>query len=64
MNAIVKSILIGIAAVIAGFIFAALFWPYFTEFPSDTAIIIAMNAYLCFVVVVCTGIIISKLDKK
>ena len=64
MNAIVKSVLIGIAAVIVGFIFAALFGSIFTGFALETATIFGIGLYLCFVVVVCTGIIISKIDKK
>ena len=64
MNAIIKSVLIGIAAVIVGFIFAGLFGSVFKIFSLETATLFGMGLYLCFVVVVCAGIIISTIDKK
>ena len=64
MNAIIKSILIGIATVVVGIIFAGLFSSVFNGFSLETAAIFGLGLYLCFVVVVCTGIIISKIDKK
>ena len=57
-------VLAGIAVAIGGLFFSALIGNLFNGMDYDAAAIIGICMYLCVVVVTCTGIIVSKLDKN
>ena len=61
---IIKSILIGIATAIIGLIFSALFGKFFNGLSMEASTILGMLFFLCVVIVVCTGILLSKMDQK
>ena len=55
---------IGLAIAFVGVIVSDVFADIFNGLPYGTAAILGICAYLCVVVVTCTGIIISKLEEK
>ncbi len=57
-------VLIAFAAAFVGLYFSDFFGDIFNGLPSGTGCILGMGAYLCIVVIVCTGIIVTKLDGK
>ena len=59
-----KYILIGIGVVIAEWIFLAFFMEMFNGLSQEGAVVIGAAFFLAFEMVICTGIILSKLEKK
>ena len=57
-------VLAGIAVAIGGLFFSDLIGNLFNGMSYDAASIMGICMYLCIVVVTCTGIIVSKLDKN
>ena len=55
---------IGLVVAFAGVLFSDVFADIFNGLPYGTGAILGMGAYLCVVVITCTGIIISKLEEK
>lgn len=64
MKTIGISLLIGIAAAVGGIFFCDLFGAVFNGLGWETGRIIGMGVYLCVLLVVCTGVILSRLGKK
>ena len=63
MKTIMKSALIGVAVVIAGIYFSELFSVIFNGLDRDTGRLFGLGIWLCFVISVSTGIIISQINK-
>lgn len=59
-----KYILAGLCVVIAEWIFLALFSEMFNGLSQEGAVVVGAAFFLAFEMVVCTGLIISKLEKK
>ena len=59
-----KYILIGIGVVIAEWIFLAFFMEMFNGLSQEGAVVIGAAFFLAFEMVICTGAILSKLEKK
>ena len=59
-----KYILIGIGVVIVEWIFLAFFMEMFNGLSQEGAVVIGAAFFLAFEMVICTGAILSKLDKK
>ena len=55
---------IGLVVAFAGVLFSDIFADIFNGFPYGTGAVLGMCAYLCVVVITCTGIIISKIEEK
>lgn len=64
MKTILISVLAGVGTAIVGAIFAAVFGNLFNGISLESATILGMLIFLCIVIVTCTGIIITKVDKK
>ena len=59
-----KYILIGIGVVIIEWIFLALFMEIFNGLSQEGTVVIGAAFFLAFEIVICTGAILSKMDKK
>ena len=59
-----KYILIGIGVVIIEWIFLALFMEMFNGLSQEGAVVFGTAFFLAFEMVICTGAILSKMDKK
>ena len=59
-----KYILAGLCVVIAEWIFLALFSEMFNGLSQEGAVVVGAAFFLAFEMVVCTGLFISKLEKK
>lgn len=59
-----KYILIGIGVVIVEWIFLAFFMEMFNGLSQEGAVVIGAAFFLAFEMVICTGIILSKVEKK
>lgn len=59
-----KSLLAGIAAVVAGLVFADWFSVLMNGLDRDTGRILGMGCYLVLVIVVCAGLILGKLNRS
>lgn len=64
MNTIIKYALLGAAAVVGGLAFAALFSELLNGTGRETTLIMGSVLYLGFLIVLCTGLLVSHLDKK
>ena len=60
---IVQYVLIGIAVAIGGMLFSDITGDLFNGMPYGDAVTLGIGMYLCVVVIACTGIIISHIDK-
>ena len=56
--------LVGLVAAVVGIIFFELCADIFDGMPYGTGVVQGACAYLCIVIITCTGIIVSKLDNK
>ncbi len=59
-----KYILIGLGVVLAEWIFIAFFSEMFNGLSQEGAVAIGSAFFLAFEMVICTGVIVSKIDKK
>ena len=59
-----KYILIGMGVVIVEWIFLAFFMEIFNGLSQEGAVVIGAAFFLAFEMVICTGAILSKLEKK
>lgn len=64
MKVVLQSVGIGLAVVVAGLVFAAVFGSFFDGFSYENAVVLGMGAFSCFVTVVCTGVVISQIKRK
>ena len=64
MQKIGQFVLAGIVVAIGGMFFSELTGKFFNGMDYGSASVLGIGMYLCAVVVVCTGIIVSKLDKN
>ena len=64
MKGILKYLAAGILVALGGMLFSDLTGSLFNGMPYGDAVTLGIGMYLCVVVVVCTGMIISRLDKK
>ena len=55
---------IGLVVAFVGVLFSDIFADFFNGLPYGTGAVLGMCAYLCVVVITCTGIIISKIEEK
>ena len=58
-----KALLAGIAAAVLGVIFAEAFAAVVNGLGTDTGRMLDMGAYLCIVIVTCTGVILGRMRK-
>ncbi len=63
MKTMWKYVLIGIGVVIVEWIFLALFSEIFNGLSQEGAVVIGAAFFLAFEMIVCTGLIISKIEK-
>ncbi|MCQ2425064.1 MAG: hypothetical protein MJ070_02865 [Lachnospiraceae bacterium] len=54
----------GLVVAFVGVLFSDIFADIFNGLPYGTGAILGMGAFLCVVVITCTGIIVSKLEEK
>ena len=59
-----KYILIGLGVVLAEWVFLALFSEMFNGLSQEGAVAIGSAFFLAFEMVICAGVIISRIDKK
>ena len=59
-----KYILIGLGVIIVEWVFLALFAELFNVLSQEGAVVIGSAFFLAFEMVICTGVIISKIEKK
>ena len=59
-----KYVLAGLCVVMVEWIFLALFSEIFNGLSQEGAVVVGAAFFLAFEMVVCTGLIISKLEKK
>lgn len=64
MKVVLQSVGIGLAVVVAGLVFAAVFGSLFDGFSYENAAVLGMCAFSCFVTVVCTGVVLSQIKRK
>lgn len=64
MKTIWNYVLIGIGVVIIEWIFLALFSEVFNGLQQEGTVVVGAAFFLAFEMIICTGLIISKLDKK
>lgn len=64
MKKISKYLLFGLLVAMGGLFFAELTGDVFNSMAWGDAVLLGMGMYLCVVVVVCTGLILKKLDEK
>lgn len=59
-----KYILIGLGVVLVEWVFLALFSEMFNGLSQEGAVVIGSAFFLAFEMVICTGVIVSRIDKK
>lgn len=64
MKTILQSVVIGLVVVVVGLLFAALFGSLCNGFSYESAVVLGMCAFCCFVTVVCTGVVLSQIKRK
>ena len=64
MNKIAVYFVISLVVSFGGVLFSDIFADIFNGLPYGTGAILGMCAYLCVVVITCTGIIVSKFEKS
>ena len=64
MKTMWKYVLAGICVVIVEWILLSLFSEMFNGLSQEGAVVVGAAFFLAFEIVVCTGLIISKLEKK
>lgn len=64
MNSIIKYALPWAAAVVGGLVFSALFSELLNGTDRETTLIMGSVLYLGFLIVLCTSVLASHLDKK
>lgn len=64
MKTILQSVVIGLVVVVVGLLFAALFGSLCNGFSYESAVVLGMCAFSCFVTVVCTGVVLSQIKRK
>lgn len=64
MKKIWQFVLAGIVIAIGGMFFSDLVGDFFNGMDYGSASVLGICMYLCVVVVTCTGVIVSKLDKN
>lgn len=64
MKDIWKYVILGIAVAIGGIFFSELTRSVFNGMDHGSAMALGIGVYLCIVVVICTGIIIFKIEKN
>lgn len=63
MRTVWKSVLAGLGVMVAGFVFTAVFAELFNGMSMEAGIAMGAGLFTCFVVVVCTGLILSRLGR-
>ena len=63
MKKIWQFVLVGIAVAIGGLFVSELTGGFFNGMDYGSASVLGIGMYLCVVVVTCTGVIVSKLDR-
>lgn len=64
MQTVGKFALLGMVAAVVGVVFTALFSEFFNGLSQVAGFIIGMGVYGCFMMVLCTGIIVAYIDAK
>lgn len=64
MKNIGKYILIGLGVVLVEWVFLAIFSEMFNGLSQEGAVVVGSAFFLAFEMVICTGVIVSKIDKK
>ena len=59
-----KYILIGLGVVLVEWVFLSLFMEMFNGLSQEGAVVIGSAFFLAFEMVICAGVIISKIEKK
>lgn len=58
-----QSVAIGLVVTLVGGVVSALFGERMTGFSRESATLLGLGLYLCFVLVVCAGVLLAKLKK-
>ncbi|WP_071433924.1 hypothetical protein [Angelakisella massiliensis] len=61
---ILRLILLGIAIAVGGLLFSDMFGHFLNGLSYEIAVVLGMGMYLCILLVLCTGLILSRLNKK
>jgi len=64
MEKIWKFVLIGIIVAVGGMFFSDIIGGLFNGMDYGSACVLGIGMYLCVVVVTCTGVIVTRLDKN
>ena len=64
MKKVLKYFVIGLVVSFVGVLFSDITGTVFNGMDYGSACAVGMGMYLCIVVIVCTGIIVSKLESK
>jgi len=64
MKNIGKYILNGLGVVLVEWVFLAIFSEMFNGLSQEGAVVVGSAFFLAFEMVICTGVIVSKIDKK
>ena len=59
-----KYILIGMGVVLVEWVFLAIFMDFFNGLSQEGAVAVGSAFFLAFEMVICTGVIVSKIEKK
>ena len=59
-----ERMLAGLCVAAAGFVFTAVFAGLFNGMSMEAGISMGVGLFTCFVVVVCTGLILSRLERR
>ena len=63
MSNIIKYVLTGIGTVILEWFFLSLFFTFFNGISMEAGVALGVGFFLAFEMVICTGVIVSKLEK-
>lgn len=63
MKDMLKYVLIGIGVVLLQWAFVVLFIPFFNGMSGEVAAVLGVGFFLAFEIVICTGLVISKMRK-
>lgn len=61
---ILKYFLIGVAVAVGGMFFLDLTGDFFNGMPYGDAVTLGIGMYVCIVVITCTGVIVSHIERK
>ena len=64
LMSILRLMVLGIAVAVGGLFFSDLWGHFFNGLPYEHSTLLGMGAYLCILLVICTGLILSRLKER